>query len=278
MRINCASRVGVDPEGAQRRPARRATSSGPGGLQARSSAGRRARSEPGLQGAADGVPVRAVSWSRSTRTPADAGALQQRRSAGRRRSSAPAPVRPLRRAGRRRERSAARSSAGRPAGAGRTRWPWARRRRARWATAARRAGPAGCGLGQPPPHLHDQLRDALGQRLGQIAAGAVVGQHPIAARPLHGRGQRPRPGDGVLERAGVALGVLLEQVQVGPQRVDAPADGHGPSRRSAASRPAAGRPPARRAARSTGRSSPRTRRGPAARAGRAGPGTRRRRS
>ena len=75
-------------------------------------------------------------------------------------------------------------------------------------------------LGQPAPHLHDQLGDPLGQGLPELTPGAVVRQHPVAAWALHGRGQRPRPGDGVLDRAGVALGLLLQLVQVGPQRAD----------------------------------------------------------
>ena len=55
---------------------------------------------------------------------------------------------------------------------------------------------------------------ALGQGLGQLAAGAVVGQHPVAARSLDRGGQRPRAGDLDLERRRVALRLLLDLVEV----------------------------------------------------------------
>ena len=63
---------------------------------------------------------------------------------------------------------------------------------------------------------------ALGQRLRELAAGAVVAEHLVAARLLDGGGQRPRAGDLRLERAGVALRLLLDRVEVlGEQRAGA---------------------------------------------------------
>ena len=85
------------------------------------------------------------------------------------------------------------------------------------------------GLGHPAPHVGDVDAQPLGEGLGELAARAAVGEHPVAARSLDGRRQRPRPGDLDLERAGVALAVLLDRVEVlrqqrpGTAVVDAPA-------------------------------------------------------
>ena len=62
-------------------------------------------------------------------------------------------------------------------------------------------------VGQVDPH-------AFGQGLREVAAGAEVAQYAVAARLLHGGGQRPRSGDLELEPAGEPLGVLLQGVQV----------------------------------------------------------------
>ena len=110
---------------------------------------------------------------------------------------------------------------------------------------------------------------------GQLAAGAVVGEHPVAAGPLDGGGQRPRAGDLDLERAGVALGVLLDGVEVLGQQRPRPA---------VVDAGRVGQPPAGRLqvgaelgdhARARGRSCRRARRGRAARAGAAGRAARR---
>ena len=84
-----------------------------------------------------------------------------------------------------------------------------------------------CRAGHPAAYVGDVVAEPLGQRLRQLAAGAEVGEHLVAARPLDGRGQRPRSGDLDLERAGVpcacsssAVEVLREQA-AGPAVVDA---------------------------------------------------------
>ncbi len=70
-------------------------------------------------------------------------------------------------------------------------------------------------------------REPLGQRLGELAPGAEVREHLVAAGSLDGRCEGPRPGDLDLERAGVLLRLLLEAVEVlgeqaaGPAVVDA---------------------------------------------------------
>ena len=90
------------------------------------------------------------------------------------------------------------------------------------------------GARDPAADVGDVVAQPLGERLRQLAAGAVVGEHPVAARPLDGRGQRPRPGDLDLEGAGVALAVLLDGVEVlgqqrpGPAVVDAGGVGQPP--------------------------------------------------
>ena len=56
--------------------------------------------------------------------------------------------------------------------------------------------------------------EPLGQRLSKLAAGAVVGQDAVAAWPLDGCREGPRAGHLDLERPGVALGLLLEGVEV----------------------------------------------------------------
>ena len=68
--------------------------------------------------------------------------------------------------------------------------------------------------GDPAPHVGDVAAQPLGERLRELAAGAVVGEHPVAAGPLDGGRQRPRTGDLDLERPGVALGLLLDGVEV----------------------------------------------------------------
>ena len=68
--------------------------------------------------------------------------------------------------------------------------------------------------GQPAAQVGEVAPYALGERLRELAPGAVVGQHQVAARPLDGRRQRPRPGDLGLERADVALRLLLDLVEV----------------------------------------------------------------
>ena len=50
------------------------------------------------------------------------------------------------------------------------------------------------GAGQPAAQVGDVVADPLGERLGEVAAGAVVGEDLVAARLLDGRGQRPRAG------------------------------------------------------------------------------------
>ena len=68
--------------------------------------------------------------------------------------------------------------------------------------------------GQPAPQVGQVAPYALGQGLGQLAAGAVVGEHPVAAGSLDGGGQRPRADDLGLERRRVALRLLLDLVEV----------------------------------------------------------------
>ena len=86
------------------------------------------------------------------------------------------------------------------------------------------------------PYVGDVGAEPLRQGLGQVATRAVVGQHLVAARLLHGGGEGPRPDDLDLERARVVLGLLLEDVevlgeqragpaQVGPGRVGEPPPG-----------------------------------------------------
>ena len=94
------------------------------------------------------------------------------------------------------------------------------------------------GARDPAAHVGDVVAQALGERLGQLAAGAVVGQHPVAARPLDRRGQRPRAGDLDLERAGVALGCAPRRRR-GPGRA-ATGRGGGRCRRRPVSRHPAG--------------------------------------
>ena len=158
------------------------------------------------------------------RQPARPGAAEQveRRPGGA--ASGPTARRPPRRSpsSTQRERGAA-PRAGRPSGAGRS--PDAvgtRPGQHRGAAPARRPAPpagrrrAAGGAGRR------RGGDALGQRLRQLAPGAVVGEHLVAARLLDGRGERPRPGDLGLERAGVALRLLLDLVEVlGEQRLRA---------------------------------------------------------
>ena len=105
-----------------------------------------------------------------------------------------------------------------PVEAGRRRHPAGEHRRQRRLVDLHEDG----GAGHPAAHVRHVLDQPLGQRLGELATGADVGEHPVAARALDGRGQRPRPGDLDLERTGVALGVLLEQVEVLAEQRDRP--------------------------------------------------------
>ena len=93
------------------------------------------------------------------------------------------------------------------------------------------------GARHPATYVGQVVADPLGERLRQLTAVAVVGQHLVAARPLDRRRQRPGAGDLHLEVPGVALERLLQHVEVlaelaaGPPLVQA--------------RAAAGQPPAR---------------------------------
>ena len=84
-----------------------------------------------------------------------------------------------------------------PAEAGRGR---DRARPARRPAPARRPGRPAGRRRHPAAHVGDVVAQPLGERLRQLAAGAVVGEHLVAARPLDRRGERPRPGDLDLER------------------------------------------------------------------------------
>jgi hypothetical protein len=67
------------------------------------------------------------------------------------------------------------------------------------------------------------VADPLGQRLGQLSPGAVVGQQAVTARLLHSGGERPRPGHLHLEPTAVVRGELLHHVEVlRQQRPSAP--------------------------------------------------------
>ena len=76
-------------------------------------------------------------------------------------------------------------------------------------------------VGQSTAELDQQLGDPLGQGLAELTSGARIGQHPVASWPFHRGGQRPRTGDRQLQLADIALGLLLELVQIGAE--------HGPS-------------------------------------------------
>ncbi len=93
----------------------------------------------------------------------------------------------------------------------------------------------------------------------------MVGEHLVAARLLHGGGEGPRSDDLDLERAGVVLGLLLEDVevlgeqragaaQVGPGSVGEPPPGglHVRAESLRDSEPAAGHVPARSTTRQLG--------------------------
>ena len=139
-----------------------------------------------------------------------------------------------------------------------------------------RSGPA---PGDPAAYVGQVVADPLGERLRQLAAGAVVGEHLVAARPLDRRGERPGAGDLDLEVPGVALERLLEHVEVLGEQAAGPPLVAGPARRRSAASPRAG---GRRRARPTTRQRParhraRWRRARGARAGAAGRAARRRR-
>ncbi len=76
---------------------------------------------------------------------------------------------------------------------------------------------------EPSAQVGEVGADALCERLRELAAGAVVGEHLVAARLLDRGGQGPRAGDLGLERALVVLRQLLDGVEVlGEQRPCAP--------------------------------------------------------
>ena len=138
---------------------------------------------------------------------------------------------------------------------------------------ARTSGPA---PGDPAAYVGQVVADPLGERLRQLAPGAVVGEHLVAARLLDRRGQRPRAGD-----------LDLEGARCSP--APAPRACRGPGRagcgRAGGRRPArVGQPPARglevgaepgRRPRAPRRHRGRWRRARAARAGAAGRAARR---
>ena len=72
------------------------------------------------------------------------------------------------------------------------------------------------------------LAQTLGERLGEVAAGAVVGEDLVTTGSFDGGGQGPGAGDLDLQRAFVLLGLLLERVEIlaeqrgGPALVDSP--------------------------------------------------------
>ena len=88
----------------------------------------------------------------------------------------------------------------------------------------------------PAAEVGEMVGHPFGQGLGDLAAGTVVGEQLVAARPLDGRGQRPRPRQLDLEDAVEVLGLLLELVEVLPEQgagapvVDAGRVGQPPAR------------------------------------------------
>ncbi len=74
----------------------------------------------------------------------------------------------------------------------------------------------------------------LGERLRELATGAVVGEHLVATRALDRGREGPRTGHLDLEMPGVALQRLLEQVEVlGEKAAGAPlVDASSPARQS----------------------------------------------
>ena len=85
--------------------------------------------------------------------------------------------------------------------------------------------------GQPAAQVGDVVEQALRERLGEVAPGAVVGEDLVAAGLLDGRGERPRSGDLHLERAGPALRLLLDRVEVLGDAATGPGGGRCPRRR-----------------------------------------------
>jgi hypothetical protein len=90
---------------------------------------------------------------------------------------------------------------------------------------------------EPAADVGNVRPETLRERLGQLAPGAVVGQHLVAARALHGRGQGQRPGHLHLHGAGEVSEVLLGGVEVlgqhraGPPQVAPRADTETPAGR-----------------------------------------------
>jgi hypothetical protein len=74
----------------------------------------------------------------------------------------------------------------------------------------------------PLAHLGDVSAQALGERLGELPQRARVGDHPVAARQLDLRGQRPRAGHLHLHQRRAGAGLLdrlLQRVEVAAQLV-----------------------------------------------------------
>ena len=73
---------------------------------------------------------------------------------------------------------------------------------------------------QPSRQFRDQLDDPLLQRLDDLAAGTGVGKHPVPARVLEPAASVQGPATAILRRPFVALGDLLQLVEIGPQGGD----------------------------------------------------------
>ena len=125
--------------------------------------------------------------------------------------------------------------------------------------------------GHAAPEVGQVAAYALGERLRELAPGAVVGEHQVAARPLDRRRERPGADDLGLERAGERPATAPRPGRGPGPAGSAPAAGRAPPSRSAATRRAGGRTPGRgdRHARPAMRR--RRARGRAARGRRAGP-------
>ena len=78
--------------------------------------------------------------------------------------------------------------------------------------------------GHAPAHLVHVRRRSLRERLGEVGHGAGVGERGILAAGQLDRGrQRPRPAHLYLQRPPVAVGGLLQRVEIGGQQVTGPA-------------------------------------------------------
>lgn len=76
---------------------------------------------------------------------------------------------------------------------------------------------------QPPAQVGEVASYALREGLRELAAGAVVGEDPVAAWSLDGRGEGPGAHQLGLERSLVALRLLLDLVEVLAQQAGGPA-------------------------------------------------------